>query len=293
VGHVFPDWKGSTNPTWAKGDFWAPDLQVVNGRIACYFSAKAPGGILGGSIYSLGVAFAENITGPFVDSGKVLWEDKSNAFGTIDVHMHETSEGEKYLVWKKNQNVAHLQVSAHLMIQRLTDDGAALSDDAALAIVSADQKWEKYGCVEAPWILERNGTFYLFYSGSMVNFNSYAVGVARADAITGPYIKRPEPVIHGCDYSPPKAEARFLEESAAFAESEIVYTPGHCSVLPVHGDDDRWVIFYHGRDNNGDKDHRVLMMDELTWGEDGWPHVVGDCPSSTSVPVPGSTGHVV
>ena len=29
---------------------------------------------------------------------------------------------------------------------------------------------EEYGCVEAPWIVERGGYFYLFYSGSMVNW---------------------------------------------------------------------------------------------------------------------------
>ena len=25
--------------------------------------------------------------------------------------------------------------------------------------------------------------------------------------------------------------------------------PGHCSVLPVDGEEDRWVMFYHGRAN--------------------------------------------
>jgi len=286
VGHVFPDWRHSSSaPAWARGDFWAPDLQVVNGRFACYFSASTAGLKPGGKgVMSLGVAFSDNVTGPYADIGKPLWSDRSNTFGTIDVHYHETSAGDKYLLWKKNQDVLRLEFAAHLMIQRLADDGASLrADEPAVAIATADKPWEKWGCVEAPWLIERNGTFYLFYSGSMVTYNSYAVGVARAANVTGPYTKKPEPVIHGCDYKPPAEEARFL---SAKAKGEIYWTPGHCSVRPVYGQEDRWVMFYHGRDFQTPNPNRSLMMDELKWGADGWPYVDGDCPSSVAMPLP-------
>jgi len=287
VGHVFPDWAAadSMGPKWAKGDFWAPDLQIVNGRFACYFSAKKPGLI--GGVLSLGVAFSDNVTGPYVDIGKPLLSDALNRFGTIDVHYHETSAGEKYLIWKKNQNVALLELSAHIMMQRLSDDGASLGSEPAFAIATADRAWEKWGCIEAPWLLERNGFFYLFYSGSMVQYDTYAVGVARADAVTGPYVKKHGPVLHKCGYAPP-SEARILREasSAAAASSSIAWTPGHCSVLPVAGQEDRWAMFYHGRNVDVPSDYRTIMMDELKWGADGWPFIEGDCPSSSATPVP-------
>lgn len=274
VGHVFPHWK-STGPSWATGDFWAPDLQLVNHRFACYFSARdRSSGVL-----SLGVAFSKNITGPYVDIGQALWTEPFNPFGTIDVHFHQSKNDVKYLFWKSNQ---HLPVfwTAHIMMQRLDGDGAALVGTPQ-AVLKADQPWEKWGCVEAPWLLERNGTFYLFYSGSMVNFDSYAVGVGRSDRIEGPYVKKPQPVVHNCGYVPPAVQTT----SVSAAE----WTPGHCSVLPVAGTSDRWVMFYHGRDVSHPNTGRVLMMDELKWSADGWPYVVNDCPSSTAVPVPGNS----
>lgn len=283
VGHVFPEWQSIV--TWAKGDFWAPDLQVVNGKFACYFSAHSKGALLSPGVLSLGVAFSDDITGPYVDIGHALYSG-SNWFGTIDVHFHETALGEKYLLWKENQDVAHLEFKAHLRMQRLADDGASLSSAPTITLATADQAWETDGCVEAPWLIERKGSFYLFYSGSVVTKDSYAVGVSRADSIEGPYTKKMGPVLHKCGYSPPST-ALVLEavESGSASSAEAAWTPGHCSVLAVAGQVDRWVMFYHGR--RLDHTNRTLMMDELKWGEDGWPHIESDCPSFTATPVPG------
>merc|ERR1712007_306263 len=156
-------------------------------------------------------------------------------------------------------------------MQRLADDGASFAAEPAFTIATTDQPWERWGCIEAPWLLERKGMFYLFYSGSVVNFDTYAVGVARAKNATGPYVKKKGPIMHNCGYSPPTGTARFLQEKMSASVSlhpGEPWTPGHCSVLPVTGQQDRWVMFYHGRDvkNKTDTNYRVIMMDELKWG---------------------------
>jgi hypothetical protein len=84
--------------------------------------------------------------------------------------------------------------------------------------------------------------------------------------------------------------------SGAVVTGPTGLTPGHCSLLPVRsglggearGEGERWALFYHGRDcRPGAAPHdRVLMMDELRWGVDGWPFIAHDCPSTTSQPAP-------
>ena len=193
VGSVFPAWKTRKNPSWAVSDFWAPDIQRINRtHFACYFSARR------GNLLSLGVALSTSgVTGPYVDIGRPLWANESNPEGTIDVHFHQTSSGARYLLWKANQ--WPVWTSARIMMQRVSDSGTALVGEAwtrsppptrsgapllswgpcvfarflrsrmrsKAALVA---RREEYGCVEAPWIVERGGYVYLFYSGSMVNW---------------------------------------------------------------------------------------------------------------------------
>ena len=131
-----------------------------------------------------------------MDIGRPLWANESDPEGTIDVHFHQTSSGARYLLWKANQ--WPVWTSARIMMQRLSGSGTALVGEA-WTVATADQKWcallswgpcvfvhflrsrmrskaalvarrEEYGCVEAPWIVERGGYVYLFYSGSMVNW---------------------------------------------------------------------------------------------------------------------------
>jgi beta-xylosidase len=165
VGHVFPDWNATGQVSWATGDFWAPDLQIVNGSFACYFSARnaVQKRNLRGYL-SLGVAFSTSVTGPYVDLGQPLWADPKNPQGTIDVHFHRDASsptGEQYLLWKANQDPP-FSLKAKIQMQQLASSGRALVGEA-WTVATADQRWEEAGCVEAPWLVQRNGSYYLFY----------------------------------------------------------------------------------------------------------------------------------
>lgn len=60
-------------------------------------------------------------------------------------------------------------------------------------ITNDPSTWER-SIVEAPWLIKHAGWYYLFYSGA--GGASYAVGVARAPAIAGPYTKHGPPLLH-------------------------------------------------------------------------------------------------
>ena len=61
-------------------------------------------------------------------------------------------------------------------------------------LITVDLPWEGV-LVEAPTLWKREGKYYLFYSANDYKTPRYAVGVAVADSILGPYTKLPEPVL--------------------------------------------------------------------------------------------------
>jgi len=129
--------------------------------------------------------------------------------------------------------------------------------------------------VEGPWVIYHAPYYYLFYSGSGYRSSHYAVGVARSKSVTGPYEKAATPV---------------MSQIADGAPGHKFSGPGHCSVVhvPETGAD---VMVYHAwlSKKVGQAPGRVVLVDRVWWGEDGWPRV-GDAgtPSQNSLPVPTS-----
>jgi beta-xylosidase len=127
-------------------------------------------------------------------------------------------------------------------------------------IIQNDLPWEGE-CVEGPWLARLPGSDYLFmfYSGSMYNTPAYSVGVARAKGVGGPWEKKGDFILGtGGGGSPPFSG------------------PGHCSV--VIRDDGRSFMVYHahvGYDEPVIDTARLLLMDEVELGEDGWPRMSG------------------
>lgn len=61
---------GNTRPGWALPNdaFWAPELHAVGNRILCYFTARSAQN----NALSIGVAWADNVLGPYHDVGGPL-----------------------------------------------------------------------------------------------------------------------------------------------------------------------------------------------------------------------------
>lgn len=146
------------------------------------------------------------------------------------------------------------------------------------------------GVVEAPWIVKPPGSafYYLFYSAAHCcdGSGSYAVGVARATTITGPYEKyNGNPIIRS--NTGPDGGARGLQSERGFDG------PGHCSVIKSPSDPQTFVIFYHAYVLPATNGARALMMDTLTFSTAaaaaaGWPQLTTGTrsPSTTSRPLP-------
>ena len=252
---LLPDGK----PTWAANGSrnWAPELHVIGDDIVAYYTSVNAADVL-----SIGAAVIDRATGAATDLGAPLVEHPD---GVIDATLARDRDGALYLVYKIDGN-AHGRPTPILM-RRLADDGLSFAPGSTeIELLRNDPATWEGGVVEAPWIVERDGLYYLFYSGNVYD-HRYRTGVARATSITGPYEKHGAPI---------------LGSDATWAG------PGHGSVVPVG---DRLYFVYHAWYATPSGEHdaargRVVLVDEIGF-EDGWPRIHDGTPSEGLVPWPG------
>jgi GH43 family beta-xylosidase len=246
-------------PAWAHNGFrnWAPEIHRVGGHFVAYFTT-----VDGGDTLCLGTAHADEISGPWIESAGPL---ATHPQGVIDATFFE-SEGAPYLFYKIDGN-AHGQPTP-IFVRQLAPDGLSFApgSEAVQVLVNDTGTWEGY-VVEAPWVVQRNGFFYLFYSGNVYD-HRYRTGVARATSLTGPYEKRGPPIL---------------------TNNERWVGPGHGSVLEVEG---MHYFVYHAWTNAGNGTHvqaqgRHGLVDRIEWGDDDWPTIHDGSPSRSLQPWPG------
>lgn len=241
------------HPSWASGDFWAPEIHGVGGKFVVYFSARASAT----GTFAIGAAAATGVLGPYEDIGHPIVAEPPP--GAIDAHFFRAPDAKQYLLWKVDGNAAGAPTP--IRIQELSADGLSVVG-APTTILSNTLAWEG-ALVEGPWMVAHGAFFYLFYSANGYASPSYAVGVARSDSPLGPFTKAPDPV---------------LTSRGAWAG------PGHGSVVVgPHGD---WVHVYHAwvAGHVGQPPGRVVLADRIQWDNE-WP-VMRTAPSSGSQPVP-------
>lgn len=234
-------------PRWAKTDFWAPEITKLGDRYAVFYSAlpRRRGR------YCLGVATAPSATGPYRDRGSPL---RCNRYGAIDPFPVRDENGALHLLWKEDGN--EFRRPTPIFSQQLSEDGMYLLGQPT-ELVRNTEEWEG-SVLEAPAVIRRNGFFYLFYSANACCTRrcAYAVGVARARRLIGPWEK--------------------------YAGNPILRSgngwrcPGHAAVVPEPGGafTASFRAFYHAY-RPGDRmlAGRQLVADGVGFEADGWPRI--------------------
>ena len=253
-------------PTWASQTqkFWAPDVSKRDGKFFMYFSAE-PSSRDG---LCLAVAVADKPDGPFTDSGKPL--QCGETFVNIDpMAFDDPKTGKRLLYWGS----AHKPIRVRELAPSRTEFLAGSAPLELLSVVDGPH-YEKL--IEGAYLIERGGSYFLFYSGDNCCGDQahYAVMVARSSSATGPFEKM--------------GKALGRPSSAMVEANEHWVAPGHNSILRDAAGND-W-IFYHAinpknrllrQDIPGDRDvRRVMLMDRIVY-RDGWPHIDPAGPSSS------------
>ncbi len=228
-------------PDWAIGDFWAPEISEFKGKYFVYYVARQENRRL-----SIAVATADKPGGPYTDHGPFIAQED----GSIDPVPFVDTNGVRYLVWKEDGNSRKLPTP--IWIQRLSEDGTKLVGEMR-ELIRNDADWEG-NLVEGPFLLLRNGWYYMFYSGNGCCGSgcNYALGVARSRSLMGPWEKNPaNPILAG---------------------NQTWKCPGHGSI--VQDEQGRYFLLYHAYSANGTVfTGREGMLDEVKFGADDWPTI--------------------
>ncbi len=244
LGDALPD-----KPAWAakKQVFWAPHVvrDGVRGRYVMYYSAE-PDASKG---KCLAVATAQAAVGPFVDSGAPLV--CGEGIEHIDpMAFDDPNSGKQLLYWGSGGKAIKVRELAPDRMHFLP--GSAPQD-----VVFPDASRQYRALVEAPWVVFREGYYYLFYSGDRCCAREprYAVMVARSRKAEGPFEDLEAPILE-----------RYAEWLA----------PGHVSVVSDRCGAD-WML-YHAIRVGEARGRRVMLLNRIVY-RDGWPSVVRQDPS--------------
>ena len=251
VGTAFTD---RTRPQMVpKGNIWAPDINLINGKYVMYYSKSTWGGEWECGI---GVATADRPSGPFTDVGKLFISSEIGVQNSIDPFYIEEDDGSKYLFWGSFRGIYGIQLS---------DDGLSIKPGA--------QKVQIAGTLtEGTYIYKHDGYYYLFGSAGTCceGLNStYRVMVARSENLMGPYVNKS---------GRPALENNFM---LVMQKSNKVVGPGHNSEI-VQDDAGQYWMLYHGFDAADPDGGRKVYLDQILWDKDGWPIVRNRVPSATA-----------
>ena len=228
---------------WVKGprvfsseqpNLWAPDVfrDPSDGRFYLYYSAN----------FRVGVAVAEHPRGPFEDRG-LLIED------AIDAHMFRDDDGRYYLYYESLHfwsDIRRLRFpTGRIFAQPMR--GPLTKEGDPVRVLEPDQRWERrwLNITEGPWMLKREGVYYLMYSGSAAFTAHYGIGYATATSPLGPFEKSPDnPIVK---------------------TGGGMFGPGHHSV--VAGPDAGLWLVYHQKASDDWAWDRFVCIDRL-WFDD-------------------------
>ena len=240
AGSVF-----SRPPSWAKQDFWAPEIaRLSDGTFVVFYSSLPRSGK---TWLCLGVATAPAPEGPWRDLGRPL---RCGKRGSIDPYLTRDERGRLYLLWKEDGN--EFKKPTPIFAQKLREDGKRLIGRRK-RLITNDRRWERR-VVEAAHVERRGEFFYLLYSGGLCCTKrcAYAVGVARARRLLGPWRKFPgNPILRG---------------------GNGWKCPGHATVVS-DGAGGKTALFHAYRAGEGRIAGRQLLAAPFTYGADGWPRI--------------------
>jgi beta-xylosidase len=231
-------------PAWVvPGKTWAPEVtQLDDGSFAMYTTTTN----FDPTFQCIAVATGDSPEGPFEVVGDEMLVCPDDQGGAIDASTFLDTDGTRYLLWKNDGNCCGKDTWLH--IAPLSDDGLKLAGKET-KLVKQDQPWEG-NLVEAPTMVEHDGTYVLMYSANDYGSEAYAIGYATADSPTGPFTKGEEPLL-----TTDATDGRYVgpggqdvvtapdgSQDLVFHAWDEAFTQRAVNVLPLEWQDDKPVV---------------------------------------------------
>lgn len=163
------------NDTWASRWFWAPEVYHVNGKFYMYFSGDE----------HIGVAVSDSPLGTFKQDDKKPMLDSEKA---IDNSLFIDDDGKAYLFFDRFND------GLNIWVAELNDDLLSIKTETMHPCIHVSQAWEEVWprVNEGPFVIKRNGLYYMTYSANSYESPFYGIGYATADNIMGEWTKYSE-----------------------------------------------------------------------------------------------------
>ena len=241
---------------------WAPDIEKIGDKYVLYYAMSAMGKP---AEAALGTAYADSPAGPFKldksrdGKGLLFTSNEINVRNSIDPCFFE-EDGKKWLFWGSFNGIYAVQLS---------DDGMNVANGDIEA--AKKNRIQVAGTAfEAPYIYKRGNYYYMFASvGACCNamLSTYTMVVGRSESLLGPYVS--------------KSGVSMLDNGydVVIRANDHFVGPGHNSEIVTDSEGNDFLLYHSYNRMTPDKG-RFLMLDRITWTEDGWPQVANDSPSS-------------
>ncbi|HLR32069.1 MAG TPA: glycoside hydrolase family 43 protein [Fodinibius sp.] len=206
------------NDVYGQGAFWAPEVYHINDKYYMFFSVEE----------HMAIAVSDHPEGPFVqEEPSVLRGHKS-----IDHHLFIDEDGTKYLYF------ANFKEGLEIWGAVLEDDFSSIREETLTRIISRSQDWEKspkepVGIVnEGPFVVKKDGKYYMTYSANHYASPDYGIGLAFAEQPLGNWTKSGQnPVIQNPGGLVGTGHSSFFEDKKG--DLRIVYH-AHFDTAEVH-----------------------------------------------------------
>ena len=255
VGSVFspqPEWNREVIPL-NDGNLWAPDIVYHQDEYYLYYSVSS----FGSNTSAIGLAANATLDPAdpnyaWVDKGIVIQSTSTNNYNAIDPNVAPDRDGNLWLSFGS--------FWSGIKLIRLDPETMKPAADATLHSIAF-----KPGntAMEAPFIVERNGYYYLFVSHEYCCRgvdSTYRIVAGRSSAITGPYVDREgKPMMEGGGMLIDMGDDRWKGRG-----HNAVFQQGHSAILVNHAYDKQYAGW------------PTLQIRPLYWDADGWPTLTLD-----------------
>jgi arabinan endo-1,5-alpha-L-arabinosidase len=255
-GRVFddiPEWVRQAVP--GTHGMWAPDIAYFNGQYHLYYSCSTFGS--NDSVIGLVTNRTLDRTAKdfkWEDRGPVVMSRRGDDFNAIDSNHLIDRDGKHWLC------LGSFWSGIKLFPLDPATGKPFPNDSRKYSLASRPAPENAPGAIEAPFLIERNGYYYLFTSFDYCcrgASSSYYIVVGRSPDVTGPYVGRDgKSQTSGYGTVVLQGNRRFRG-------------PGHQAILR---DADRDYLVYHAYDAEHDG-RPTLRIAPIEWSADGWPTV--------------------
>lgn len=256
-------WCLTKGDVYGTAGFWAPDLVEKDGIFYMYYVADE----------HLSVATSTSPVGPFTqtEAERVPMHTDTKE---IDAHVFQDDDGQYYIYFVRFYDGNGNSGGNHIWGAKLNSDMRTIDESTLTCLISPTESWETdmAAVAEGPYMLKKDGVYYLTYSGSHFQSNSYGSGYATSTSPLGIYNK--------------------YAHNPIMQSNSLVHGAGHHCVT-TSPDGSELFMVYHCHKDLTTTEPRSLCIDRMqfTTDEDGNTVLEVMGPTVTIQPLPSDSNN--